>query len=258
MAAPEGEPVPIPVPELEPVPVTVAKPVPDPVPVPVPAPVQSDRGATEAASSQRRRRGADAAWRSLNAAARGVAAAVRGFGRIEALVAGLALVLMAVLPLADMVTRWRGHDGVPGARPLVQHLMLWVAMLGAGLAAREGRLLALATPQLIRSPLLRRTSNIVAGTLLAGVCALLFRSSLELSSLSDRPARPSPWGCRSGWPRPSCPRGSCSSGSAPYGVPMTGRLAGFRQSSRCWPGCGSQVALPWRRRCPHCRPCSCW
>jgi C4-dicarboxylate transporter, DctM subunit len=192
MAAPEGEPVPVP--ELEPVPVTVPKPVPDPVPAPVPvpapAPVQSDHGATEAASSQRRRRGADAAWRSLNAAARGVAAAVRGFGRIEALVAGLALVLMAVLPLADMVTRWRGHDGVPGARPLVQHLMLWVAMLGAGLAAREGRLLALATPQLIRSPLLRRTSNIVAGTLLAGVCALLFRSSLELVVIERQAGTP--------------------------------------------------------------------
>jgi C4-dicarboxylate transporter, DctM subunit len=79
-----------------------------------------------------------------------------------------------------MAARWVGTQGVAGARPLVQHLMLWVILLGAGLAAREGRLLALSTPQLIRSAAVRRLSDIVAGTLLAAVCGLLLRASLEL------------------------------------------------------------------------------
>jgi C4-dicarboxylate transporter, DctM subunit len=99
---------------------------------------------------------------------------------LEGLLVGLALTLMAVLPLLDMAARWAGTEGVPGARPLVQHLMLLVALLGAGLAAREGRLLALATPHLIRSAAFRRVSGIVSGTLLAAVCALLLRASLEL------------------------------------------------------------------------------
>ena len=38
-----------------------------------------------------------------------------------------------------------GGAGIPGAAPFVQHLTLWVGFLGAALAAREGRLLALAT-----------------------------------------------------------------------------------------------------------------
>jgi C4-dicarboxylate transporter, DctM subunit len=99
---------------------------------------------------------------------------------LEGLVVGLALVLMAVLPLLDMAARWVGSEGVPGARPLVQHLMLWVTLLGAGLAAREGRLLALSTPQLIRSAAVRRLSNFISSALLAAVCGLLLRSSLEL------------------------------------------------------------------------------
>ncbi len=98
----------------------------------------------------------------------------------EGLVVGLALVLMAVLPLVDMASRWIGAEGVPGARALVQHLMLWVTLLGAGLAAREGRLLALSTTQLIRSPAVRRVSNVIAGALLAVICGLLARASLEL------------------------------------------------------------------------------
>jgi C4-dicarboxylate transporter, DctM subunit len=113
---------------------------------------------------------------------------LRPLHRLEHGTVGLALLLMALLPLLDMVARWSGTEGVPGARPLVQHLMLWVALLGAGLAAREGRLLALATPQLIRSARVRRAAGIVSGSLLAGVCALLLRSSLELV-LIEREAR---------------------------------------------------------------------
>jgi C4-dicarboxylate transporter, DctM subunit len=129
------------------------------------------------------RRGASLGMRTL-------AAVPAGFGRVEAAVAGAALVIMAVLPLADMVARWLGHDGLPGGRAIVQHLMLWVAMLGAGLAAAQGRLLALSTPQLIASQRVRRAAGIVTGTMLAGVCALLFRASLELVLIERQAGTP--------------------------------------------------------------------
>jgi C4-dicarboxylate transporter, DctM subunit len=121
---------------------------------------------------------------------RALATVPAGFGRVEAAVAGTALIVMAVLPLADMVARWLGHEGVPGSRAIVQHLMLWVAMLGAGLAAAQGRLLALSTPQLIGSQRVRRAAGIISGTLLAGICALLFRASLELVLIERQAGAP--------------------------------------------------------------------
>lgn len=56
---------------------------------------------------------------------------------------------MVALPLVETIGRaWAGR-GLPGAIVFVQHLTLWVALLGAALAAREERLLALATMRLL-------------------------------------------------------------------------------------------------------------
>ena len=57
----------------------------------------------------------------------------------------LALMAMAVLPLLEIVLRRAFGVGIPGSGPIVQHLMLWVGFLGAAIAARDGKLLALAT-----------------------------------------------------------------------------------------------------------------
>jgi len=51
--------------------------------------------------------------------------------------------LMALLPVAELVARYTGFSGVPGSTVFVQHLTLWVAFLGAALAAGSDRLLAL-------------------------------------------------------------------------------------------------------------------
>jgi tripartite ATP-independent transporter DctM subunit len=75
--------------------------------------------------------------------------AARWFGRTEAGVVSTALLLMAILPIAEMVAR-AFDTAVPGAQPVVQHLTLWVGFLGAALAASEGKLLALATGTLMK------------------------------------------------------------------------------------------------------------
>lgn len=59
------------------------------------------------------------------------------------------MVAMVVLPLIEAAGRATVGRGVPGAIVLVQHLTLWVAMLGAVLAARRDRLLALSTLHLV-------------------------------------------------------------------------------------------------------------
>jgi tripartite ATP-independent transporter DctM subunit len=55
----------------------------------------------------------------------------------------VALTLMALLPIAEMISRQFRLPGIPGSTVVVQHLTLWIAFLGAALAARHGRLLAL-------------------------------------------------------------------------------------------------------------------
>jgi len=64
-------------------------------------------------------------------------------------VSALALTLMALLPVAEMISRQFKLPGIPGSTVVVQHLTLWIAFLGAALAARDGRLLALSVNTLL-------------------------------------------------------------------------------------------------------------
>jgi tripartite ATP-independent transporter DctM subunit len=68
---------------------------------------------------------------------------VRAFELSEKAVAVAAMSLMALLPVSELVARYAGLNGVPGSTVFVQHLTLWVAFLGAALAAGSDRLLAI-------------------------------------------------------------------------------------------------------------------
>ena len=63
----------------------------------------------------------------------------------------LALVVFTVmifLPAFETVTRLFGRPGVPASAVIVQHLTLWIGFIGAVLAARQNKLLALTTKPL--------------------------------------------------------------------------------------------------------------
>ncbi len=53
------------------------------------------------------------------------------------------LLLMALLPLIEIIYRNIATGGIPGSSVIVQHLTLLIAFTGAAIAAREGRLLSL-------------------------------------------------------------------------------------------------------------------
>ncbi|MEM6796365.1 MAG: TRAP transporter large permease subunit, partial [Acidobacteriota bacterium] len=110
-----------------------------------------------------------------------VAAFRRLFDRAESLFAGLILLAMVALLVAEMLLRTGsgGTGGIPGALPLVQHLTLWLAFVGAALAASEGRLLSLATGQLLPEGPARRLASGFASAVAAGVTALLVLSSWQ-------------------------------------------------------------------------------
>ncbi|MCH2615009.1 MAG: TRAP transporter small permease, partial [Opitutales bacterium] len=66
------------------------------------------------------------------------------WARIEAWAISISLGLMMVLPLLEIALR-RFNTGISGSAELLQHLVLFVAMLGGAIASRENRLLSLST-----------------------------------------------------------------------------------------------------------------
>lgn len=99
-------------------------------------------------------------------------------GQWENLVCTAALLLMAVLPLLEILLRAVFSAGIPGSALWTQHLVLWVAFLGAAIGAREGRLLALATEALLPPKLARWGKPFAAGLSLA-VCAAVMLGGLS-------------------------------------------------------------------------------
>ena len=120
----------------------------------------SDRGPAEATG-----------WRSP------VAQALRGG---EEAVANLALAAMVLLPLAEFVVRPVLSGGVPGSISFVQHLTLWVGFLGAALAAREGKLIALATATFIPEGRTRRATAVFAALVGSAVSTILATAAYQL------------------------------------------------------------------------------
>jgi len=99
--------------------------------------------------------------------------------RIEDAVSATALAVMAVIPLLEIVLRRAVGIGIPGAGPIVQHLVLWVGFLGAAIAAREGRLLSLATGTLVPEGRPRRVAALVAAVIGSAVSVILALAAVE-------------------------------------------------------------------------------
>jgi len=102
--------------------------------------------------------------------------------RVEDVVATLAFAGVVLLPLAEIALRPLGQ-GIPGSAPFAQRLTMWVGLLGAAIAAREGKLLALATGSFLPDGPVKRSANLIAGFVgatismtLAGGGATLIRS----------------------------------------------------------------------------------
>ena len=87
---------------------------------------------------------------------------------------------MVLLPLVEIASRALFKIGVPGSGEFVQHLTLWVGFLGAALAAREGRLLSLATGTFIPDGPWRRAAAIFSAAVAAAVSTLLARASWDM------------------------------------------------------------------------------
>ena len=99
--------------------------------------------------------------------------------RIENAVIIVVLALMAVLPLIEIVGRRLAGIGIPGSQPLVQHLTMLTAFLGAALAARADRLLALSTATFLPRRW-RESVRVFTAAVAVAVVATLVSASWDL------------------------------------------------------------------------------
>jgi tripartite ATP-independent transporter DctM subunit len=81
--------------------------------------------------------------------------AARILGRLERAVAVLVISLACLLPLIAMAARLAGVRGIPGSVVFVQQLTLWMAFLGAALAASGERLLGMSANTFVPSGWIR-------------------------------------------------------------------------------------------------------
>ncbi|MCP9447153.1 MAG: TRAP transporter large permease subunit [Nitrospira sp.] len=99
--------------------------------------------------------------------------------RFENSLAGLALILMAGLPVVEILLRLWLNTGIPASASYVQNLTLWVGFLGAMLAARdEGHLTFLLGREIV-PPALRVYAAAFTALVSAAVAASLSWASLE-------------------------------------------------------------------------------
>ena len=103
--------------------------------------------------------------------------------RIEDSFATLVAVTVVALPLGEIVARRFFDSGIPGAGPFTLHLTLWLGMLGAAIAARDGKLLSLATGSMIPEGNLRSVAQIAGNTFGVIVATVFAVGGLELVDL---------------------------------------------------------------------------
>jgi C4-dicarboxylate transporter, DctM subunit len=92
--------------------------------------------------------------------------------RAENVLATFALGGIMLLPLAEIVIRPLNGVGIKGSAPFAQNLTLWVGLLGAAIAAREGKLLTLATGEYLPEGRVTAFAHIAAATLGAAVSTM--------------------------------------------------------------------------------------
>jgi C4-dicarboxylate transporter, DctM subunit len=98
----------------------------------------------------------------------------------EDCIAAIAALGIIILPLAEIVLRRVFNTGVPGAAPFTSHLTLIVGLVGASIAAREGKLLALATGTMVPEGRARHVAGILAAFVGALVTTILAFGGVRL------------------------------------------------------------------------------
>ena len=97
--------------------------------------------------------------------------------RIEDSFAVGIFIVMAILPFLETFTRLIGILSIPASQILVQHLTLWIGFLGAAIATRQNKLLALT-----QNPIFQNEKKVHIGRYIAKMITFLVLISLAWGS----------------------------------------------------------------------------
>jgi C4-dicarboxylate transporter, DctM subunit len=111
---------------------------------------------------------------------------LKGFATgAENSIASVALGGIMLLPLAEIASRWFLGATIPGSGAVAATLTLWLAMLGAAIAARDGKLLTLATGEFLPKGPVSAVAHVVSGTI-GAMIATIFALGGSALVRSDR------------------------------------------------------------------------
>jgi len=97
----------------------------------------------------------------------------------ENLLLAAALVAMVLLPLSESVLRAVFKTGISGASALLQHLTLVIGMIGGAVAARENRLLSIASEAMMKDGRLRTCSRLFGNAFASTITLFLAEAARE-------------------------------------------------------------------------------
>ncbi|HLG56103.1 MAG TPA: TRAP transporter large permease subunit [Vicinamibacterales bacterium] len=100
--------------------------------------------------------------------------------RAENVLAATALGGLMLLPLAEIAMRRIVSTGIPGSAPFALNLTLWVGLLGAAIAARDGKLLTLATGEFLPKGRIAAMAHVVGGGVGAAIAMMFAVGGLAL------------------------------------------------------------------------------
>ena len=103
--------------------------------------------------------------------------------RLENALALAAMSGIVLIPLLEIVLRKFFATGIPGAAPFAQHLTMWVGLVGAAIAARDGKLLSLATGEFLAHSQTAHVARWLSSTAGAAVSAIFTVGAVNLVQL---------------------------------------------------------------------------
>ncbi len=104
---------------------------------------------------------------------------VRIFRFVENAVVVLTLAAMMILPLLESLFRKLARPGISGSTQFVQHGSLILGLIGGAIAARQGRLLSMATAEFLPKGWPSAAAKIFSGTVAAVISAALCMASIQ-------------------------------------------------------------------------------
>jgi len=113
--------------------------------------------------------------------------------RLEDLASIIVLAAMTALPIGQLIAREWFNSGWPGSIAIVQHMTMWISFLGAALAARSDKLLALSTTRFLPGAL-RDASTIFVAMLAVAINALLVIAGAQLTRIDRSFGDEAAWG----------------------------------------------------------------